>query len=472
MKVSKVITALTLAAALASGGAAVFAEDNDGVQSEFVGVTETENQEDRITVRINGSEIDFEKYDNVLPYIENDTTLIPIRAIAEGLGLEVSWDGEARTVGIKGRVDISLTVDSDFAEVNGESVTLDVPARISEDRTFVPLRFVSESMKAEVNWEEETRTIDIIDKQERPEGEKPGMEGGFRITAGSPGDKKPLVETDPEIAEVINEGAEKFTQAVFEDEETGISLEYSLYIPEEYDENETYPMIMYIPDASGASKSAKEIVEQYYGADIWVTEEEQAKHKAFVLVPAFSVIVVDDDWNTSEEIETAIKLINSLTESYSIDTDRLYTTGQSMGCMTSLYLNSKYPDLFAASLFVSGQWDISVLQPLEGKKFFYITAGGDGNASGGQDAVKAMFDEDGIGYSYGTWNAQDSQEEQNAAAEALIAEGHDANMIRFEAGSVFKDAEASGARAGEHNASFVYGYKIPAVRDWLFEQTK
>ena len=138
-----------------------------------------------------------------------------------------------------------------------------------------------------------------------------------------------------------------------------------------------------------------------------------------------------------------------------------------MGCMTSLYLNSKYLDLFAASLFVSGQWDISQLKPLENQKFFYITAGGDEKASGGQDEVKEMFDADGISYSYGTWSAQDTEDEQSTAAEALIAMGYDANMIRFEKGTVLKDGEGM-----EHNASFNYGYKIPAVRDWLFEQSK
>ena len=290
---------------------------------------------------------------------------------------------------------------------------------------------------------------------------------GGGIAAGAQGDRQPKVETDPAIAAVIEEGASKFEQFTFEDSETGISLEYSLYIPENYDESKAYPMMMYIPDASGASKSAKEIVEQYYGADIWVTDEEQAKHESFVLVPAFSVVVVDDNWNTSEEIETAVKLISSLTENYSIDTNRLYTTGQSMGCMTSLYLNSKYPDLFAASLFVSGQWDISVLQPLENQKFFYITAGGDAKASGGQNEVKSMFDADGISYSYGTWSAQNTEDEQNASAEELIAQGHHANMIRFETGTVL-----AGGTGMEHNASFNYGYKISAVRDWLFAQSK
>lgn len=318
-------------------------------------------------------------------------------------------------------------------------------------------------MGAKVEWNEEANLITI--ETERKGGPMGAGNNGFAM--GTQGDRQANIETDPEIVSVINEGADKFAQFTFEDEESGISLEYSLYIPEDYDESQEYPMLMYIPDASGASKSAKEIVEQYYGADIWVTDEEQEKHKSFVLVPAFSEIVVDDNWNTSEEIETAVKLINYLTENYSIDTNRLYTTGQSMGCMTSLYLNSKYPDLFAASLFVSGQWDISQLKPLENQKFFYITAGGDEKASGGQDEVKEMFDADGISYSYGTWSAQDTEDEQSTAAEALIAMGYDANMIRFEKGTVLKDGEGM-----EHNASFNYGYKIPAVRDWLFEQSK
>lgn len=301
---------------------------------------------------------------------------------------------------------------------------------------------------------------------ENPGGEGRGPEGGDGGRGGRRGGSM-AVETDEAVLAVMKEGAEKFTQLTFEDEETGISLEYSLYIPENYKETERYPMIMYIPDSSGSGKSAKALVEQYYGADIWVSDEEQEKHPSFVLVPAFSETVVDDDWNTSEQIEVAVKLIHELTETYSIDTDRLYTTGQSMGCMTSLYLNSKYPDLFTAALFVSGQWDISVLKGLEETKFFYITAGGDGKASGGQDEVMAMFDADGVGYSYGTWSAQDSTEDQNAAVKELLAQGHDANMIRFETGTVLKDGSGM-----EHMSSFNYAYKISAVRDWLFEQSK
>lgn len=318
---------------------------------------------------------------------------------------------------------------------------------------------------AETAAAESTEEVHQADSQEsNSSGER---RGGAVFAVGSEGDRKPVTETDPELLAVIEEGKDKFTQNVFEDEDTGISLEYSLYIPENYDETKEYPLLMYIPDASGASKSAKELVEQYYGANVWVTDEAQEKNEAFVLVPAFSVIVTDDDWQVSEEVEAAVNLIHNLTASYSIDENRLYTTGQSMGCMTSLYLNGKYPDLFAASLFVSGQWDINDLGVLTDAKFFYIIAGGDEKASGGQDEVMAMLDENGVSYSYGSWSAQETTDEQNSNAERLMKEGCSANMIRFEAGSVL-----NGEDGMEHNASFVYGYKIPAVRDWLFAQSR
>ena len=272
MKTKKIVS-LCLTAAMTLSMAAVSAENNNSV-----------------TVNINGEAVDFSKYDNVMPYIENDITLIPIRAIAEGLGCEVSWDGENQTVEIKGLNDeILLTVNSSTAVLNNENVTLDVPAQVVDDRTFVPLRFISENMGAKVEWNEEANLITI--ETERKGGPMGAGNNGFAM--GTQGDRQANIETDPEIVSVINEGADKFAQFTFEDEESGISLEYSLYIPEDYDESQEYPMLMYIPDASGASKSAKEIVEQYYGADIWVTDEEQEKHKSFVLVPAFSEIVVE-----------------------------------------------------------------------------------------------------------------------------------------------------------------------------------
>lgn len=275
------------------------------------------------------------------------------------------------------------------------------------------------------------------------------------------------VETDPAVLSAIREGASKFTQHTYTDPKTGISLDYNLYIPTDYLPGRTYPLVMYIPDATAAGKSAAEIVRQYYGADVWVTKSEEARHPAIVVVPAYPTVAVDDNWNTSKEVGITADMLRQIASEYPVDTHRIYTTGQSMGCMISLYLMSKYPDFFAAGLFVSGQWDPSVLQPLENQNFLYITAGGDEKASGGQDALMALFQKDGVGFGYGEWDAQMPLSQQNKSVRALLAGGYEGNLIRFTKGSVLKDGNQM-----EHMASFNYAYKIPAVRDWLFAQER
>ena len=77
------------------------------------------------------------------------------------------------------------------------------------------------------------------------------------------------VANHPEIQAVLDENAGKFEQRTFADPDTADVLEYSLYIPDGYDASAAYPLLMFIPDSTGAGKSAKEIVEQYYGAAVW-----------------------------------------------------------------------------------------------------------------------------------------------------------------------------------------------------------
>ena len=119
-----------------------------------------------------------------------------------------------------------------------------------------------------------------------------GIGGGPRGGGmGGPGGRMGggMMQNDEAVQAVLDQNASKFQQFTFTDEETGISFEYSLYVPEDYDASQSYPLIMFIPDSTGAGKSAAEIVQQYYGATVWVTDEEQAKHASFVLVPAFKI---------------------------------------------------------------------------------------------------------------------------------------------------------------------------------------
>lgn len=112
---------------------------------------------DDITVLLYGNAIEFD----VAPIIENDRTLVPLRAIFEALGAQVEWDGENETViSAKGNNICVLQIGGKMF-VNGVEKELDVPAKIVEDRTLVPLRAVSEAYECKVDWNGDTRTVTI-----------------------------------------------------------------------------------------------------------------------------------------------------------------------------------------------------------------------------------------------------------------------------------------------------------------------
>ena len=299
-------------------------------------------------------------------------------------------------------------------------------------------------------------------------GERTGGPGGGRGGQGGMTDKS----SDTELQKMISEVMPKFQLLTYEDEESGTSLQYQLFVPDDYDKNKSYPLIQFIPDSSVVGKGTDAVLSQGWGGLIWATEDEQKKHPSFVVVPVFTETIVDDNFNHSEQIDVAVRLIQKLMKDYNIDQNRLYTTGQSMGGMTSFYLNTAYPDLFAASLFVGSQWDTSTLNVLEDKKFFYIVSAGDPKASAGQTDLLALFDSDKASYSHKEWSAQDDADTQNAAVVAMLAEGNNANFITFKEGTTLAEGQNAGGGAGEHMTSFDYAYKIGAVRDWLFQQSK
>ena len=107
------------------------------------------------------------KTNDVAPKVVNDRTMLPARFVAENLGATVEWDGEKQLVTITGKnekqedVTILITIGSDYAKVNGEDVKLDSPAFVENDRTYTPIRFISENLGATVEWNETEQTVTI-----------------------------------------------------------------------------------------------------------------------------------------------------------------------------------------------------------------------------------------------------------------------------------------------------------------------
>ncbi len=112
----------------------------------------------RISVIIDGRS---QTYDQD-PVVQNGRTLIPLRGVFETLGANVTWNQKANKVTAKkGNHTIELTVGSKIAKVNGKNHTLDVEAKLINNRTMVPLRFVSESLGAKVNWNQSANKVTI-----------------------------------------------------------------------------------------------------------------------------------------------------------------------------------------------------------------------------------------------------------------------------------------------------------------------
>ena len=147
-------------------------QENVGSEDVVNNNSGNENKESSNTIVLTIDEHDALVYgttktNDVAPKVVNDRTMLPARFIAENLGATVEWDGEKQLVIITGKnekqedVTILITIGSDYAKVNGEDVKLDSPAFVENDRTYTPIRFISENLGATVKWNETEQTVTI-----------------------------------------------------------------------------------------------------------------------------------------------------------------------------------------------------------------------------------------------------------------------------------------------------------------------
>ncbi|MCX7710312.1 MAG: stalk domain-containing protein [Clostridia bacterium] len=128
------------------------------------------------------------------------TTLVPVRAVLEPFNAVLNYDAARRQVHItKDGTTIVLTIDSKVAVVNGKQTTLLEPATLENNRTLVPLRFISESLGYAVGWEAETKTITISNN---------GVVGGSNTASNEPAEKK------TELYYAIKKGMEEYRSEI------------------------------------------------------------------------------------------------------------------------------------------------------------------------------------------------------------------------------------------------------------------
>ena len=117
-----------------------------------------------IYVQFSGKILGFEQP----PVLESDRTLVPMRFLFEQMGEEVTWNEDTQTATVKSKADsngtareIAFSIDDTAAKVDGANKRMDVPARLINDKTMVPIRFLSEELGYTVEWDENTNIITI-----------------------------------------------------------------------------------------------------------------------------------------------------------------------------------------------------------------------------------------------------------------------------------------------------------------------
>lgn len=110
---------------------------------------------------VDGKEVELD----VAPYISNNRTLVPLRAVSESLGAIVEWDPIKRIAIINSEEGyLEFTVDSNTVCVNGHYIENDVEATILNNRTMVSIRLIAETLNCNVWWNPINKTINIKSK--------------------------------------------------------------------------------------------------------------------------------------------------------------------------------------------------------------------------------------------------------------------------------------------------------------------
>ena len=269
---------------------------------------------------------------------------------------------------------------------------------------------------------------------------------------------------------VVNLVVDDFKQLEYRDATTGEILRYNLFVPRNYDRRKTYPLVLFMHDAGMTSTVTDTTLVQGNGAVIWASPEEQAKHEALVLAPQYpsQPSTHQGPW---PYVQLTVDLVNQIARDYSIDRNRMYTTGQSLGGSISIQIGVKYPDLFAATYIVASQRDPEESRPLAKAKLWIVVAEGDLRAFPGENAMTAVWEQEGAKVSRAFWDGRATAAEFAANVQKMEAEGNSIKYAVLRKGTVVPPGQEDSG-GSNHINTWRIAYQIEGIRDWLFKQHK
>lgn len=127
---------------------------------------------DPIAVYVNGRELRVEE---TTPVIRHDRTFLPLRAVTEELGYTVAWDGDKKEVTLtKGDASVVMTIGKKAYRLNGKEAAMDVAPYLEKDRTFIPARYLGEATGLSVKWMPKARVVTVgsYPQKDAPAGQR------------------------------------------------------------------------------------------------------------------------------------------------------------------------------------------------------------------------------------------------------------------------------------------------------------
>ena len=250
---------------------------------------------------------------------------------------------------------------------------------------------------------------------------------------------------------------------------------YNLFVPE-LKAGKTYPLVLFIHDAGACGADPKITLSQGSGAVSFAAPQWQEKHPCFVLAPQVDKYpygpMTHDDFTVTRDLDRIQAIVDHVLDQYPVDRKRIYTTGQSMGCMASCELNIRYPDLFAASLLVAGQWSPEKMaESCPHNNLWILVSEGDRKAFPGMTAVTDAMESAGATVLRSRWDGTKQAQELTELAYREMKKAGNVRFTVFAGDSVLRDLTDPNPGAC-HMATWPVVYPITGLKEWLFTNGK
>lgn len=287
------------------------------------------------------------------------------------------------------------------------------------------------------------------------------------------------------VTREVNELADQFQAFSFTDPDSGITVNYRLFIPQGYEQAaqdlEKLPLVVFLHGSGERGYNNASQLLANRAAIEWVTPEAQAAHLCFVLAPqnpdvsqgwAANIGTEEaQNWAATDALLAVKKIIDQTVGQYSVDAARIYGTGLSQGSKGTMRLSIDYPDLYAAQLNASGcdVYTDEEVARIAHKPIWHLIAVDDAtNPSANVRALIGQLEKGGAtvvrNLDEAGWNAWLRGADSAALADQLRREAEEtgANVLHTEyiAATVVPNT----------HWSWMATYANESVRDWLFAQ--